>query len=95
MDYAVVIEIPSDNYSACAPDLPGCVATGNAIEAVERELRGEIRFHIDGLGEDGLLHPPYPSEDQNSIAPFLRRPSTTCTKRTSSESCSKKIQFTS
>jgi predicted RNase H-like HicB family nuclease len=26
--YLVVIEKANGNYSACAPDLPGCVATG-------------------------------------------------------------------
>ncbi len=35
-------------------DLPGCVATGDTVAAVEREIRGAIRFHIDGLKEDGL-----------------------------------------
>ena len=58
MDYAVVIEKAGDNFSAYVPDLPGCIATGETIEAVETALRGAIRFHLDGLTEDDL--PPLP-----------------------------------
>jgi predicted RNase H-like HicB family nuclease len=57
MRYAVVIEKADGNYSAYVPDLPGCVATGDTVEAVEREIREAIRFHIDGLKEDGLPVP--------------------------------------
>lgn len=54
MRYAVVIEKADGNYSAYVPDMPGCVATGDTAEAAEREIRDAIRFHIDGLKEDGL-----------------------------------------
>jgi predicted RNase H-like HicB family nuclease len=57
MRYAIVIEKADGNYSAYVPDLPGCVATGDTVEAVEREIRDAIRFHIDGLKEDGLPVP--------------------------------------
>jgi predicted RNase H-like HicB family nuclease len=57
MRYAVVIEKAGDNYSAYVPDLPGCVATGETVEHVEREIAEAIRFHIDGLREDGLTVP--------------------------------------
>ena len=57
MRYAVVIEKADGNYSAYVPDLPGCVATGATVEAVEAEIRDAIRFHIDGLKADGLSVP--------------------------------------
>jgi predicted RNase H-like HicB family nuclease len=57
MRYAVVIETADGNYSAYVPDLPGCVATGDTVEAVEAEIRDAIRFHIDGLKADGLQVP--------------------------------------
>ena len=57
MRYAVVIERANGNYSAYVPDLPGCVATGSTIEAVENEIRDAIRFHIEGLKADGLNVP--------------------------------------
>ena len=57
MRYAVVIEKADSNYSAYVPDLPGCVATGDTVASVEREIRDAIRFHIEGLKEDGLPVP--------------------------------------
>jgi predicted RNase H-like HicB family nuclease len=54
MRYAVVIEKADGNYSAYLPDLPGCVATGPTVAAVEAEIRDAIRFHIEGLKADGL-----------------------------------------
>ena len=57
MRYAVVIEKAENNYSAYVPDLPGCVATGDTVKAVEIEIREAIRFHINGLKEDGLAVP--------------------------------------
>jgi predicted RNase H-like HicB family nuclease len=53
MRYAIVIEKADGNYSAYVPDLPGCVATGPTIEAVEQDIRDAIRFHIAGLKADG------------------------------------------
>ena len=66
MRYAVVIEKADGNYSAYVPDLPGCVATGDTVEAVEAEIRGAIRFHIDGLKADGLQVP-----EPTSIADYV------------------------
>jgi predicted RNase H-like HicB family nuclease len=66
MRFAVVIEKAESNYSAYVPDLPGCVATGATVEEVEREIRDAIRFHIDGLREDGL-----PVPQPTSIAEYV------------------------
>jgi predicted RNase H-like HicB family nuclease len=66
MRYAVVIEKAGDNYSAYVPDLPGCVATGDTLAEVEAEIRDAIRFHIEGLKEDGLEVP-----EPTSIADYV------------------------
>jgi len=66
MRYAIVIEKANGNYSAYVPDLPGCVATGDSVAAVEIEIRDAIRFHIDGLKEDGL-----PVPKPTSIADYV------------------------
>jgi predicted RNase H-like HicB family nuclease len=66
MRYAVVIEQAAGNYSAYVPDLPGCVATGATVAAVEREIRDAIRFHIEGLQADGLAVP-----QPTSIAEYI------------------------
>jgi predicted RNase H-like HicB family nuclease len=57
MRYAIVIEKAEGNYSASVPDLPGCVAAGATVAAVEQEIREAIRFHIHGLKADGLPVP--------------------------------------
>ncbi len=57
MRYAVVIEKADGNYSAYVPDLPGCVATGQTVIEVEREITEAIQFHLDGMREDGLEIP--------------------------------------
>ena len=41
------------NFSAYAPDLPGCVATGTSIDEVQREMREAIELHLEGMREDG------------------------------------------
>ncbi len=57
MRYAVVLEKAEKNYSACVPDLPGCVATGATLEHAEAEIRDAIEFHIEGMRKDGLPIP--------------------------------------
>ncbi len=57
MKYAVVIEQADSNYSAYVPDLPGCIATGATIKDAESEIREAIKFHIEGMKEDGLPVP--------------------------------------
>ena len=57
MRYAVVIEKAGGNFSGYVPDLPGCIATGATVAEVENELREAIRFHIEGMKEDGLPVP--------------------------------------
>ena len=66
MRYAIVIEKAEGNYSAYVPDLPGSVATGPTVAAVEQDIRDAIRFHIAGLREDGL---PVPAA--TSIADYV------------------------
>jgi predicted RNase H-like HicB family nuclease len=39
MRYAVVIERSESDYGAYVPDLPGCVAVGEALEETERLIR--------------------------------------------------------
>ncbi len=57
MKYAVVIEKATNNYSAYAPDLPGCVATGRTRSEAAQQIREAIAFHLEGLREDGASIP--------------------------------------
>ena len=55
--FLVVIEKADGNYSAYAPDLPGCVATGKTVEDTELNMHEAIRMHLQGLQEDGVPVP--------------------------------------
>jgi predicted RNase H-like HicB family nuclease len=51
--YAIIIEGEGDSFSAYAPELPGCIATGSSIAEVEERMREAIRLHIELMEEDG------------------------------------------
>lgn len=57
MRYAIVIEKAEGNYSAYAPDLPACVATGASVAEAEAQMQEAIEFHLEGLREDGAAIP--------------------------------------
>lgn len=46
MRYAIVIEKTEKNYSACVPDLLGCVATGDTDDKAKREIGAAMRFRF-------------------------------------------------
>ena len=51
MEYTIVTEETPRNFSAYAPDLPGCVATGATPDDVVREMRSAMALHIESLRE--------------------------------------------
>ena len=51
--YTVIYEHGPDNWSAYAPDLPGCIATGKTREQLEQRIREAIEFHLEGLRMHG------------------------------------------
>ena len=55
--FSVVIEKAEGNYSAYSPDLPGCIAVGDSVEEVQKNMEEAMRFHIQGMIED---HEPVP-----------------------------------
>ncbi|MFH1067847.1 MAG: type II toxin-antitoxin system HicB family antitoxin [bacterium] len=53
MKYAVILEHGKNNYSAYAPDLPGCVATGVTEEKALSLMREAIALHLEDLKATG------------------------------------------
>jgi predicted RNA binding protein YcfA (HicA-like mRNA interferase family)/predicted RNase H-like HicB family nuclease len=51
--YFVIYEKTATGFSAYAPDLPGCVATGSTMDEIKTTMREAIEFHLEGLHEDG------------------------------------------
>jgi predicted RNase H-like HicB family nuclease len=55
--YLIIIEESASGFSAYSPDLPGCVSTGLTPQETENNMRDAIKFHIDGLKQEGLKVP--------------------------------------
>lgn len=55
--YLVVLERTERNYGAYAPDLPGCVATGQTPEESPQLMHWAMEMHVRGMEEDGLPVP--------------------------------------
>jgi predicted RNase H-like HicB family nuclease len=52
-EYLVIYEWAGNNYSAYAPDLPGCVTTGKTLEETERSMKEAIELYIEALRDEG------------------------------------------
>lgn len=58
-DYLVVVEgDEATNFSAYAPDLPGCVAAADTYEECLQLMREGIAIYLDELRKDGDPVPP-------------------------------------
>ncbi len=55
--FLIIIEESKTGFSAYSPDLPGCASTGKTAEETENNMREAIKFHIEGLKEEGLEIP--------------------------------------
>jgi predicted RNase H-like HicB family nuclease/predicted RNA binding protein YcfA (HicA-like mRNA interferase family) len=56
-EYLVIYEPGDDNWSAYAPDLPGCVTTGADRKETEANMREAIALHVLALREAGVELP--------------------------------------
>ena len=52
--FIIVIEQAGNNYSAYAPEVPGCVATGLTQKEAESNMREALEMHLRGMEKDGL-----------------------------------------
>jgi predicted RNase H-like HicB family nuclease len=76
----ILIEQGTENYSAYAPDLHGCVATGKSLDELKANMQKALRMHLEGMQEDGEplpvsysliefieIHQPTPEESMLKI----------------------------
>jgi predicted RNase H-like HicB family nuclease len=56
--FLIIIEKGKQNYGAYSPDLPGCIAVGDTLEEVEKNMQEAIKMHLRGMIED---HEPIPT----------------------------------
>ncbi len=69
--YLVNFEKTDTGYSAYIPDLPGCVAAGKSKEECELNIYEAIKFHIEGMKEEGLPIPESITESEVFLVPDL------------------------
>ncbi len=51
--YAVVITGDEGRFSAYAPDLPGCMVTGESLEVIQKNMRVAIAFRLGSMQKEG------------------------------------------
>ena len=57
MKVLIIVEETATGFSSYAPDVPGCIATGETRAEVEQLMREAIEFHLEGLRADGETLP--------------------------------------
>ena len=57
MKLLVIVEQTDTGFSAYAPDLPGCAATGGSRAEVERMMGEAVAFHLEGMQAAGVAPP--------------------------------------
>ncbi len=57
MKYAIVIERGPTSYGASAPDLPGCIAVGDSLAAVQTLMHDAMDAHVAFLRDEGQVVP--------------------------------------
>ena len=50
---ALLRKQPDSDYGVDFPDFPGCVTAGTTLEDARRMAAEAIRFHVEGMIEDG------------------------------------------
>ena len=70
--YAIIIEKAKDGgYGAYVPDLPGCVGMGATRDETIQNMIDGIKFHLDGLKEEGLPIPEATIEAEKLVFEYL------------------------
>jgi predicted RNase H-like HicB family nuclease len=52
MRYAVIYEKTGTGYSAYAPDLPGCIATGRTLDLTKKRMAEAMEMHLAAMHRD-------------------------------------------
>jgi predicted RNase H-like HicB family nuclease len=57
MRYTIILERGASNYSAYAPDFPGCVAAADSEEETVALMKQALEMHIEDMRERGETIP--------------------------------------
>ncbi|MBN1363294.1 MAG: type II toxin-antitoxin system HicB family antitoxin [Syntrophaceae bacterium] len=62
--FLVLFEKTKTGFSAYAPDLPGCIATGRTKDETERNIFDAIQLHLEGIKEENIRLPKIQAESE-------------------------------
>jgi predicted RNase H-like HicB family nuclease len=57
MRYTIILEHGPENFSAYAPDFPGCVAAASSEEEIMALMKEALEMHIEDMRERGETIP--------------------------------------
>jgi predicted RNase H-like HicB family nuclease len=63
----VVLEKAPRNYSAYAPDVPGCIAAGKTIEETLKLMQEALQSHLEWMAQDGDPMPEISAVDAHVL----------------------------
>ena len=69
MRYTIIIERGPNNFSAYAPDFPGCVAAANTEEETIKLMQEALAMHIEDMRQRGEPIPEPSSVREVEVAP--------------------------
>ena len=68
MRYTIIIEREPNNFSAYAPDFPGCVAAADTEEETIQLLQEALELHVEDMRQRGEPVPEPSSVRQVEVA---------------------------
>ncbi len=68
MRYSIIIERGPNNFSAYAPDFPGCVAAADTEEETIKLMREALAMHIEDMRKSGEQIPEPSSVREVEVA---------------------------
>jgi len=68
MRYTIIIERGPNNFSAYAPDFPGCVAAANTEEETIQLMQEALELHVEDMRHRGEPVPEPSSARQVEVA---------------------------
>ncbi|HKP54719.1 MAG TPA: type II toxin-antitoxin system HicB family antitoxin [Chloroflexia bacterium] len=72
----VVLEKAPRNYSAYAPNVPGCIAAGKTIEETLELMQEALQAHLEWMAQDGDLMPEISAVDAHVLEIEVSTPTT-------------------
>ncbi|MGA7731595.1 MAG: type II toxin-antitoxin system HicB family antitoxin [Chloroflexia bacterium] len=74
--YLIVVEQAEGNYSAYAPDVPGCATTGSTIEETLANMQEALELYLEVNAERGEIAPKAYSVDARFVEVSTKEPQT-------------------